>query len=92
VRQHFNGVIADRADADPVGRELGLALFQLNELGFAVRSPVRRADERHHHPSGAPQALKGLKGTVLVACLKLRDPRPDRKTEFHPATSHRHAL
>jgi hypothetical protein len=43
VLQHGNAVIADCSQPQALFTDIAEMLFQLDELGFAKRSPVRRA-------------------------------------------------
>jgi len=47
-------------------------LFQLDELGFAKRSPVRRTVKNQHRPFGAKNTLEVLALAVLIRRLKHR--------------------
>src|SRR6266478_4450514 len=41
-------VIADRRELDPLLLEPCLGVLELNQLPFAVRSPIRRSKEKQH--------------------------------------------
>jgi len=50
--------------------ELLFLLFQLDELGFAEGSPVRRSVEEQHSPCRPPQRVKGLLSAALIKRLE----------------------
>jgi hypothetical protein len=43
ILQQGRAVIGDGSDAQPLTRQIGLRVFQLDELGFAIGSPIGRA-------------------------------------------------
>jgi hypothetical protein len=48
-------------------------VFQLDELGFAIRSPIGRADEHEKEALGSAEGCKGLELPVLVHDFERRD-------------------
>lgn len=45
VLEHGHAVIADRGQIEALGADITDMLFQLDELGFAERSPIGRTEK-----------------------------------------------
>ena len=75
--QHSHAVIADGGHAQPAPREFRFLLFQLDELAFAERSPVGRADEHQHQALRPAQSGEGLPLAVLIGGCEIGDVRAD---------------
>ena len=55
VVEHGHAVVADGRDTQPELAEFSLILLQLDQLGFAIRSPVRGPEEHHDGALGTQQ-------------------------------------
>jgi hypothetical protein len=77
VLEHGDAVIADGANIQTAAREFFFFAFQLDELAFAVRSPVGRTDEHEHEALRPMERGEGLAAAVLIGGLEAWDPRAD---------------
>ena len=73
IRQHRLAVIADRRQPEAILPKRLLALFQLDQLAFTVRSPVRGPVENENGPVRTGYRGKPPHRAVLVNCLELGD-------------------
>jgi hypothetical protein len=58
--EHGHAVIADRSQPQTLFTDIAEMLFQLDELGFAKRSPVRRSVKNQQRPFRAENGLQVL--------------------------------
>ena len=70
-------IIADGRNTKPLAADGLLVLFQLDELDFTERSPVRRAEEHQHRAVPAHDGFQRLRPAVLVLGRKRRHRMPD---------------
>jgi hypothetical protein len=82
VLEHGHAVIADRGQIEALGADITDMLFQLDELGFAERSPVGRTEKYEQCPFRAKDTFQVLQSTVLVRRLKRRHGRTDLRAGF----------
>jgi hypothetical protein len=68
--EHSHAIITDRSQPVPLLTDVSKMLFQLDELGFAKRSPIRRTEENQQRALGAKDSLQVLRSTVLIQRLK----------------------
>jgi len=74
--QHRHRVIADRREAESALADTLAILFQLHELGFAVRSPVGRPEENQQRAFWAHDGFERLNLSVLVGQGKAGNAAP----------------
>jgi hypothetical protein len=82
VLERGRAVIADRSQSQALFTDIPKLLFQLDELGFAKRSPVRRTVKNQHRPFGAKNTLEVLALAVLIRRLKHRHGRANFRAGF----------
>jgi hypothetical protein len=66
MAEDFDGIIAERGDGEALFGEFGFLLFQLDQLGFAPRSPVGGAVEDEDEAVGSLEGIEGPGAAVLV--------------------------
>lgn len=77
VFEYGFGVVADRREANPLLLESCLGVLQLNQLPFAVGSPIRGTEEEENRAVRSPETFQGLFVAKLVASGKNRCLPPD---------------
>ena len=77
--QDRHAVIADRSEFDPLFLESCLGVLQLDQLPFAVGSPIRGTEEEENRAVRALQAFQRLLPPELVGGGKFRRLLSDRK-------------
>ena len=77
-----HAVIADRRQPQALFTDIAEMLFQLDELGFAEWSPVRRAVKDQQRAFRAKNGLQVLQSTVLIRRLKRRYSCADFRAGF----------
>jgi hypothetical protein len=82
VLEHPHAVIADRGQIEALGADITDMLFQLDELGFAERSPIGRTEKYQQGPFRAKNTFQVLQSTVLIRRLKRRHARTDLRAGF----------
>ena len=75
--ENRGAVVTDGRQSQRLLADFGKTLFQLDQLGFAIRSPIGRAEEDQNRPLGSHDGLKRLASTVLVGCLEVGNPGAD---------------
>ncbi len=73
IRQDLYRIIEDRDNPQPLLLELLDVLLQLDELRFAVRSPVRGPVEDHYGSLGTANGVKVLHSSVLIRSAEERN-------------------
>jgi hypothetical protein len=81
-RKRFRRVVADGRESQPFVLKLFDPALQLDELRFAVRSPIGGPEEHQH---GAPWSHDGLarpRFAVLIVEAEIGDELTDLRAEF----------
>jgi hypothetical protein len=86
VFQYFFAVIADSGEFDPLFLESCFGALQLNQLPFAIGSPIRRTEKQENRAVRSFQAFQGLFLAELVASREcgrfLSNGEPNRNQNF----------
>ena len=77
IVKYFGGVVADRCNPQTQFLKFTLVLFQLTELGFAIWSPIGRAENQDHSAFRSEQALESAHLAILVVQIEARHSRPN---------------
>jgi hypothetical protein len=64
--ENRRAVVTDRGETEPSLLNFAKILLQLDQLDFAVRSPVGGAKEDQHHSLGPHQGAKRMGRPVLI--------------------------
>jgi hypothetical protein len=83
VAQRTGRVIRDGRYADASRLEIGNFCPQLDQLGFAVRSPVGRTDESKHQPVRTLQIRERTRSALLIGQAKAGDCLTHAGASFH---------
>ncbi len=81
VVQYPYAVIADGRYPQPEVAEFLLILLQLDQLGLAIWSPIRRAVEQNDGALGTKQAPQGPNLAILVRQLECGHPGAHRRSK-----------
>ena len=76
--QDWLAIVADRRKPDTLLLESFFGLLQLNQLSFAVRSPISGSEKQEHGAAGPLQRVEGLFTSRLVASDESRRLLTDR--------------
>jgi hypothetical protein len=79
--QDFRRVVADGGQLDSLLLELGFGALQLDQLRFAVGSPVGRTEKEQHGAIGASERIEGLLFAELIGSRKRRRFLPDGEAD-----------
>lgn len=80
IVQHLDAVITDCGNADSLLLEFCATSFQLDQLRFAVGSPIGGTEEQYRRAFGPEKALERAGRTVLIAERKIGHRAADRRT------------
>jgi len=82
VLEHSHAVITDGGQPQALIADIADTLFQLDELGFAKRSPVCRPEKYQQCPFRTKDTPQVLQLAVLIWRLKCRDGGADIRARF----------
>ena len=86
IFQYFFAVVADRREFDPLLLESCFGVLQLDQLPFAVGSPIRGTEKEENRAVRSLQTFQGLFLAELVASRKcgrlLSNGEPNRGEHF----------
>ena len=77
MREDFGRVVANRSDTKTLGFEFIGSIFQLHELGFAIRSPIGRAVKQKDRAVRTFQSIEIPSFAVLIDRTEIRNAGTD---------------
>ncbi len=91
ILKYFYAVVADRGQRNALFFEARLSALQLDQLPFAVRSPIGRTEKQEHGAILSFERSETLMMTKLVANGKIRRLRTHRQSDAGEQFDGRHA-